>query len=221
MTAITAALDGPQDCVEEMRQAYLERRDFMVPALNSIDGIECANIEGAFYLFPNPRKRRWAAWILPAACSTQVAGNTGDCVWLPVAKATCALDCHCTGTTQTRTRQFGAGSTDIVSLSRFSSTGRRTVFVIRRLLCYIVNKSLTADGTTMSVDFDWHIEEEDGLALPCPMGSRSAVCRGLVRVVAGSDDGRRWHSCCVSIAPERDALRAEVQETFDLSNKQF
>jgi aspartate aminotransferase len=52
MTAVAAALNGPQDCVEEMRQAYLERRDFMVPALNSIDGIECANIEGAFYLFP-------------------------------------------------------------------------------------------------------------------------------------------------------------------------
>lgn len=52
MTAIAAALNGSQDCVEEMRQAYLARRDFMVPALNSIDGIECANIEGAFYLFP-------------------------------------------------------------------------------------------------------------------------------------------------------------------------
>ena len=52
MHAAVAALNGPQDCVDEMRASYLARRDFMVPALNAIDGVECRNIEGAFYLFP-------------------------------------------------------------------------------------------------------------------------------------------------------------------------
>jgi aspartate aminotransferase len=53
MHATVAALNGPQDCVEEMRVAYQKRRDFMVKALNEIDGIHCRSIEGAFYLFPS------------------------------------------------------------------------------------------------------------------------------------------------------------------------
>jgi aspartate aminotransferase len=52
MHACVAALNGPQDAVFEMRQAYQTRRDFMVKALNEIDGVECRSIEGAFYLFP-------------------------------------------------------------------------------------------------------------------------------------------------------------------------
>lgn len=52
MHATVAALNGPQDCVAEMRESYKARRDFMVPALNAIDGVECRSIEGAFYLFP-------------------------------------------------------------------------------------------------------------------------------------------------------------------------
>ena len=59
MHAAVAALTGPQDCIAAMRDSYQARRDFMVPALNSIEGIECAMIEGAFYLmpcFPNSSK---------------------------------------------------------------------------------------------------------------------------------------------------------------------
>lgn len=52
MFAAMAALNGPQDVVEEMRHSYQERRDFMVPALNEIEGISCAMPEGAFYLMP-------------------------------------------------------------------------------------------------------------------------------------------------------------------------
>lgn len=52
MHAAIAALNGPQDAVEMMRAAYQQRRDFMVDALNEMPGIECASIEGAFYLFP-------------------------------------------------------------------------------------------------------------------------------------------------------------------------
>jgi aspartate aminotransferase len=35
-----------------MCRAYQARRDFMVQALNEIEGVECRSIEGAFYLFP-------------------------------------------------------------------------------------------------------------------------------------------------------------------------
>lgn len=52
MVAAQAALNGPQELVEEMRCAYQQRRDFMVKALNEIEGISCRNIEGAFYLMP-------------------------------------------------------------------------------------------------------------------------------------------------------------------------
>jgi aspartate aminotransferase len=52
MEAAVAALTGPQEIVEAMRLSYKARRDFMVPALNEIDGIQCASPEGAFYLMP-------------------------------------------------------------------------------------------------------------------------------------------------------------------------
>ena len=52
MSAAVAALDGPQDAIEEMRGAYQDRRDFMLSAISSINGIECHSPEGAFYLYP-------------------------------------------------------------------------------------------------------------------------------------------------------------------------
>jgi len=52
MHAAVAALTGPQDVVEMMRQSYQDRRDFIVSSLNSIDNICCPPIEGAFYAFP-------------------------------------------------------------------------------------------------------------------------------------------------------------------------
>ncbi len=50
--AAVAALNGPQDCVEIMRQSYEERRNFMVSAFNSIPNMSSPDIEGAFYAFP-------------------------------------------------------------------------------------------------------------------------------------------------------------------------
>ena len=35
---------------------YKKRRDWLVPALNGIPGIECAMPEGAFYAFPNVKR---------------------------------------------------------------------------------------------------------------------------------------------------------------------
>lgn len=51
--AALAALTGPQDCVEEMRQAFAERRDQIVQGLNNLPGIHCPTPQGAFYAFPD------------------------------------------------------------------------------------------------------------------------------------------------------------------------
>lgn len=51
--AAVAALTGPQDSVEQMRQVFEQRRNFIVPALNSIAGMKCPNPGGAFYVFPD------------------------------------------------------------------------------------------------------------------------------------------------------------------------
>lgn len=49
--AAVAALDGDQSCVREMTTAYHERHDYVVPALNDIEGVECRPGEGTFYAF--------------------------------------------------------------------------------------------------------------------------------------------------------------------------
>ena len=48
-----AALDGPQDSVDEMVAAFDERRKVIVHGLNAIEGITCRTPGGAFYAFPN------------------------------------------------------------------------------------------------------------------------------------------------------------------------
>ncbi|MGV6825965.1 MAG: pyridoxal phosphate-dependent aminotransferase [bacterium] len=51
--AAQAALNGPQDCVGEMVTAFKERHDAVVARLNEIDGIDCMESDGTFYLFPS------------------------------------------------------------------------------------------------------------------------------------------------------------------------
>jgi aspartate aminotransferase len=46
------ALSGPQDSVGQMLAAYRERRDWLIPALNTLPGVTCAQPDGAFYAFP-------------------------------------------------------------------------------------------------------------------------------------------------------------------------
>ncbi|MEL6999555.1 MAG: pyridoxal phosphate-dependent aminotransferase [Pseudomonadota bacterium] len=48
-----AALEGPQDAVDDMMRAFDERRRVIVPLLNQIPGFECLDPGGAFYVFPN------------------------------------------------------------------------------------------------------------------------------------------------------------------------
>jgi aspartate aminotransferase len=51
--AAIAALNGPADTVERMRQAFENRRDLMVAGLNAIPGVFCPTPEGAFYVYPD------------------------------------------------------------------------------------------------------------------------------------------------------------------------
>ena len=51
--AAVAALKGPQQCVEDMRQDYIKLRDHVVRGLRSISGVKCTMPAGAFYAYPN------------------------------------------------------------------------------------------------------------------------------------------------------------------------
>jgi aspartate aminotransferase len=48
-----AALDGPQDSVDDMARAFDERRRWLVDALNALPSVRCVEPGGAFYAFPN------------------------------------------------------------------------------------------------------------------------------------------------------------------------
>jgi aspartate aminotransferase len=51
--AAVAALDGPQEVVEEMRVEFDARRRYMVERLNALEGVRCALPQGAFYAYPD------------------------------------------------------------------------------------------------------------------------------------------------------------------------
>ena len=51
--AAMAALTGDLEAVAEMRVAFDRRRRVMTSMLNAIDGVRCAEPEGAFYCFPD------------------------------------------------------------------------------------------------------------------------------------------------------------------------
>src|SRR5690606_19752435 len=49
--AATEALNGPQEPIEEMRQAFDRRRRLIVAELNRVPGFVCPTPEGAFYAY--------------------------------------------------------------------------------------------------------------------------------------------------------------------------
>lgn len=51
--AATAALAGDQSCIKPMLEAFKKRHDYLVDALNSIEGVTCLPSDGTFYAFPN------------------------------------------------------------------------------------------------------------------------------------------------------------------------
>jgi aspartate aminotransferase len=84
--AALAALTGPQDCVEEMRQAFKRRYEYIHDALNDIPGVDCPDCDGAFYAFPSFKgfiesqesirdDLELASWILDEAGVSTVPGS--------------------------------------------------------------------------------------------------------------------------------------------------
>ncbi|HWF10299.1 MAG TPA: pyridoxal phosphate-dependent aminotransferase [Bryobacteraceae bacterium] len=53
--AVVEALRGSQDSVPQMLAEYRRRRDFVIPRLRQIPGVECSMPAGAFYAYPNIR----------------------------------------------------------------------------------------------------------------------------------------------------------------------
>ena len=51
--ASVTALTAPQEKIEEMRQAFEERRNYIVERMNAIPGVSCIRPEGAFYVMMN------------------------------------------------------------------------------------------------------------------------------------------------------------------------
>ena len=75
--AAIAALEGPRDEVENMRQTYQTRRDLMVDGLAAIPGLEIHKPAGTFYAFPD----------ISAFLNTNLHGNRFEtvdalCDWL-------------------------------------------------------------------------------------------------------------------------------------------
>ncbi len=51
--AAVSALNGPQDCIDEMVQEFAKRRKRILELLDELPGVTCYPPEGAFYVFPN------------------------------------------------------------------------------------------------------------------------------------------------------------------------
>lgn len=51
--AAEAALNGSQECVQEMLSAFKVRHDYVVKALNELPGVVCIESDGTFYAFPS------------------------------------------------------------------------------------------------------------------------------------------------------------------------
>ena len=65
--AAEAALNGNQDCIQEMLSAFKVRHDYLVKALNELPGVECIESDGTFYAFPS-----FKGAIHAAGCETDV-----------------------------------------------------------------------------------------------------------------------------------------------------
>lgn len=62
-----AAIDGPQDAVEDMLSAFDRRRKLVTGLLNEVPGVSCILPKGAFYAFPNISQTGWKAKPLASA----------------------------------------------------------------------------------------------------------------------------------------------------------
>jgi aspartate aminotransferase len=54
--AAEAALTGDQSFIHDMCVEFKQRHDYVVSELNKIDGVDCMETDGTFYVFPNVEK---------------------------------------------------------------------------------------------------------------------------------------------------------------------
>ncbi len=54
--AAVEAINGDQSCIDKMMIEFKKRHDMVVKELNTIDGVECMESDGTFYVFPNVDK---------------------------------------------------------------------------------------------------------------------------------------------------------------------
>ncbi len=66
-----AAIEGPQDAVENMMTAFDLRRKLVVEQANNLPGVSCLTPKGAFYAFPNIKETGWKAKELASALLEQ------------------------------------------------------------------------------------------------------------------------------------------------------
>ena len=66
-----AAIEGPQDAVDEMMAAFDKRRQLVVARANALPNVRCATPKGAFYAFPNISDTGWQAKKLASALLEQ------------------------------------------------------------------------------------------------------------------------------------------------------
>ncbi|MDA9175698.1 aminotransferase class I/II-fold pyridoxal phosphate-dependent enzyme [Alphaproteobacteria bacterium] len=82
--AAQAALQGPQDAVNDMRSAFQDRRDLVHQRLNAMPGISAAKPKGAFYAFPNisalgmPSKHVQDIWLEELGIATIAGTSFGE-----------------------------------------------------------------------------------------------------------------------------------------------
>ena len=97
--AALEALGASDREVQRMYEAYRERRAWIVPAINAIEGFCCADPDGAFYLFPQVRaffgkgpihdSASFATWLLDEARVAVVPGSAfGDDGYVRISYAT-------------------------------------------------------------------------------------------------------------------------------------
>ena len=75
--AALAALRGPQDTVEEMREAFDARRKLMFSLVSDIPGVQCVEPQGAFYVFPDVSRLLDGRWASTNELATEILEGAG------------------------------------------------------------------------------------------------------------------------------------------------
>jgi len=75
--AALSALRGPQETVEEMRQAFDTRRKLMLSLVEDIPGVRCVEPQGAFYVFPDVTDAMRGRWKKTDALATAILEEAG------------------------------------------------------------------------------------------------------------------------------------------------